>query len=172
MENNMENPFLTKIIHEAQLCENDAFGIVPDAEPMIAGHYMFYLKEWKKAVADSNPEKVALFIEKVFPGFVDNIPYAYFERGRASFCTSMNGVIHGHGHLVPRFLDDMSDFFPYGKVSTYESLEEAYRNAPKTGQYLLWGNLGECFHVLSDITQLPKRIIRHTVERHHNVEII
>lgn len=166
-----KNPFLTKIIYENQLCENEKFGIVPDAEPMIEGHYMFYLKEYLPSVADGDVAEAAQFIEKEFPKYVSGKSYAYFERGRASFCTSMNGVIHGHGHLVPAFLEDMSMFFPYGTVNEYPDLETAYRNVPKSGQYLLWGNLGGRFFVLSDVSELPKRTIRHTIEKYHHVEI-
>lgn len=165
-----DNPFLTKIIYEEQLCEDERYGIVPDLEPMVPEHYLFYLKDYLPAVADSDVPAVVRFIEGVFPQYVEK-PYAYFERGRASFCTSMNGVIHGHGHLVPAFLDDMQTFFPYGQMHKYPDMETAYRNAPKTGQYLIWGNLKGCFYVLEDIKELPKRTIRHTIERYHNVEI-
>lgn len=167
----MNNPFLTKIIYEEQLCENDLFGIVPDAEPMVEGHYMFYLKEHLSSVADSDTKQVVRFIEQVFPEHVSGRRYAYFERGRASFCTSMNGVIHGHGHLVPAFLEDMSGFFPYGFVEEFPDMQSAYDSVPAEGQYLIWGNLGGRFYVLRNASELPKRTIRHTVERYHNAEI-
>ena len=83
----------------------------------------------------------------------------------------MNGVIHGHGHLVPAFQEDMVSFFPYGIVETYYDMKSAYGNVPKEGQYLIWGNLNEKFYLLKDVSELPKRVIRHTVERYHNVEI-
>ena len=165
------NPFLTKIIYEQQLCENEKFGIVPDAEPMIEGHYLFYLKEYMPSVSDCDIPQMVQFVERTFPKYVDNTKYAYFERGRASFCTSMNGVIHGHGHLVPAFMDNMSALFPYGTEKKFRDMKSAYESVPKTGQYLLWGNLGEEFYLLEDVVELPKRIIRHTIERYHNVEI-
>lgn len=167
----MENPFLTKIIFERQLCENEKFGIVPDAEPMVDGHYLFYLKEYLPSVADGNIVEAAQFIENIFPQHVDNRQYAYFERGRASFCTSMNGVIHGHGHLVPSFMEDMSALFPYGDVKTYSDMKSAFENVPQDGQYLIWGNLKGEFYVLENASGLPKRTIRHTIEKYHNVEI-
>lgn len=167
----MENPFLTRIIFEQQLCENEKYGIVPDAEPMIEGHYLFYLKEIFPSVADGDIAQTTEFIEHVFPQYINNERYAYFERGRASFCTSMNGVIHGHGHLVPYFMKDMSFFFPYGQVKVYSNMKSAYENIPQDGQYLIWGNLGGEFYVLENVSELPKRTIRHTIERYHNVEI-
>jgi len=167
----MENPFLTKIIFEQQLCENEKFGIVADAEPMVDGHYLFYLKEQRPSIADGDNAEAAQFIENIFPRYTDHRQYAYFERGRASFCTSMNGVIHGHGHLVPFFKEDMSDFFPYDSVKAYPDMKSAYENVPQDGQYLIWGNLNGEFYVLENASELPKRTIRHTVERYHNVEI-
>ena len=100
--------------------------------------------------------------------FTDTVekPYAYFERGRASFCTSMNGVLHAHGHLVPTFLSDMSQLFPYGKVIRCAGLEQAYRHVKSQGQYLLWGNLGDEFFVIQDVEEMPKRAIRTAIQHY------
>ena len=116
-----KNPFLTRIRFEEQYCQNELFSIVADIDPIVNGHYMLYAKECIPSIADCNYENAASFIREVFEHKV-NMSYAYFERGRASFCTSMQGVKHGHGHLVPCFTDHMSDIFPYGKVEIYESL--------------------------------------------------
>jgi len=158
----INNPFLTKIIFEPQLVENEFFGVVLDIEPIAPEHYMLYSKACYPSLADC-PIDVSVFLETSFTNKVYK-PYAFFERGRASFCTSMNGVQHGHGHLVPCFSQNMSNLFPYGKIETYDSLKVAYRNINCKGQYLLWGNIGKEFYVLQNIEMLPKRIIRNTVK--------
>ena len=94
------------------------------------------------------------------------VPYAYFERGRASFCTSMQGVKHGHGHLVPQFTDKMESIFSYGSIEKYESLEKAYENVTKNGQYLIWCNIGEECYLINGVDEIPKRAIRNTILEH------
>lgn len=161
------NPFLTRIIFEPQFVQDSSFGVVPDVDPIVPGHYLFYSKQWLPSIADCDAAKARIFLRDGFTPKVD-CPYAYFERGRASFCTSMNGVLHAHGHLVPAFLEDMSQLFPYGEVKRCSSMEEAYRLVEAQGQYLLWGNLGEDFFVIQDVEQLPKRTIRNTIRSYVN----
>ena len=159
------NPFLTKIIFEPQLIEDEFFGVVKDIDPIVDGHYLFYSKKWLPSVADCDIVRATSFLQVVFTDTVEK-PYAYFERGRASFCTSMNGVLHAHGHLVPTFLSDMSQLFPYGKVIRCAGLEQAYRHVKSQGQYLLWGNLGDEFFVIQDVEEMPKRAIRTTIQHY------
>lgn len=167
MENKQENPFLTKIIYEPQLLENECFGIVSDAEPIVPKHYLFYSKIWLPSIADCDTRAAANFLEENFIKLIKK-PYSYFERGRASFCTSMNGVLHGHGHLVPMFAEDLSTLFPYGQVEEYPSLADAYDAVDADGQYLLWGNLGKQFYLIKNVEGLPKRTIRNTIRNFLN----
>lgn len=162
MNKEQENPFLTRIIYEPQLIESDSFGIVKDIDPIVPKHYLFYVKEQYPSIADSDIASAATFLEKDFLTLIKE-PYAYFERGRASFCTSMNGVLHGHGHLVPIFCENLSGLFPFGEELCFPSLKEAYEACAKDGQYLLWGNLGEQFYLIRNVEQMPKRTIRNTV---------
>ncbi len=161
------NPFLTRIIFEPQFVEDRSFGVVPDVDPIVQGHYLFYSKQWLPSIADCDAAKVGKFLREKFSCKVD-CPYAYFERGRASFCTSMNGVLHAHGHLIPAFLQDMSQLFPYGEVKRCPSLEEAYRLVESKGQYLLWGNLEKEFFVIQSVEDLPKRTIRNTIREYQS----
>lgn len=163
MDQKQENPFLTRIIYEPQLLENECFGVVSDIEPIVPEHYLFYSKIWLPSIADCDIQAAVAFLEKRFTEVVKR-PYAYFERGRASFCTSMNGVLHGHGHLVPVFTENMASIFPYGEVEEYTSLLDAYRAVNKEGQYLLWGNLGKNFYLIRDVECIPKRTIRNTIK--------
>lgn len=162
MNTTSANPFLTKIIFEPQLAENEFFGIVADIDPIVPEHYMLYTKVCRPSMADCDTDAMAAFIEADFVSQMLK-PYAYFERGRASFCTSMNGVQHGHGHLVPAFTTGMEKLFPYGAAECYASIQEAYRHINPQGQYLLWGNLGKEFYVLQNVEALPKRTIRNTI---------
>ena len=162
MNHKQENPFLTRIIYEPQLIENDNFGIVADIDPIVPKHYLFYTKKQFPSIADCDTAAAADFIEKRFLSLVGE-PYAYLERGRASFCTSMNGVLHGHGHMVPVFSEYLSGLFPYGEEKCFPSLKAAYAACGIEGQYLLWGNLGGCFYLIQHVEQMPKRTIRHTI---------
>lgn len=168
MTTEQPNPFLTKIIFEPQLVENESFGVVADIDPIVEGHYLFYSKKWLPSIADCDTTDAVIFLQDAFGGAVDE-PYAYFERGRASFCTSMNGVLHAHGHLVPVFLEDMSQLFPYGQVERCSDLEQAYRLVETEGQYLLWGNLRSEFFVIQNVDKLPKRMIRNTIRSCQNL---
>ena len=163
MHTRQDNPFLTKIVFEPQFVENDLFGVVTDIDPIVPEHYMLYTKLYQPSLADCDTAAMTSFIETDFLTKVSK-PYAYFERGRASFCTSMNGVQHGHGHLVPAFTEEMEHLFPYGIVECYDSLQEAYCHIQTQGQYLLWGNLGNKFYVLQNVEALPKRTIRNTIK--------
>ena len=156
------NPFFSKIMYEEQFCQNDCFGVVADADPITAGHYMIYSKIFKPSVADCDYLNAATFIREAFLPKVE-VPYAYFERGRASFCTSMQGVKHAHAHLVPRFADYMEALFPYGTALRHSSMEDAYRNAPKEGEYLIWGNMDGPFYLINHPEEIPKRAIRNTI---------
>lgn len=162
-----ENPFLTRIIYEPQLVENEAFGIVADIDPIVPKHYLFYVKEQFPSIADSNITAAVDFLEKQFMPLIGE-HYAYFERGRASFCTSMNGVLHGHGHLVPAFSHELSGIFPFGEELCFSSLQEAYEACGDNGQYLLWGHLGGEFYLIQHVEQMPKRTIRHTIRNISN----
>lgn len=160
--NTQENPFLTRICFEEQVIENDLFSVVRDADPIVDDHFLFYSKAVHPSIADSPYDKGIELIE----AFVQQIgkPYAYFERGRASFCTSMNGVQHGHGHLIPQFSSNMAELFPFGEVRCYDTLALAYQACSMSpGQYLLWGNVGREFYVIENVEQMPKRTIRNTV---------
>lgn len=161
------NPFLTKIIFELQLVENEHFGVVEDIDPIIEGHYLFYSKKWLPSIADCDLAQATAFLQKSFTDVIGK-PYAYFERGRASFCTSLNGVLHAHGHLVPAFLTDMSQMFSCGKVECCLDLEQAYQLVKTQGQYLLWGNLGDKFFVIQNVEELPKRMIRNTIRSYQS----
>lgn len=44
MTTQQPNPFLTRIIFEPQLVENESFGVVADIDPIVEGHYLFYSK--------------------------------------------------------------------------------------------------------------------------------
>lgn len=165
MTTQQPNPFLTKIVFEPQLVENENFGVVADIDPIVEGHYLFYSKKWLPSIADCDIVQATTFLKDVFAGAVDR-PYAYFERGRASFCTSMNGVLHAHGHLVPVFHEDLSQLFPFGQIEHCQNFEQAYQLIETQGQYLLWGNLGREFYVIQDVEELPKRTIRNTIRNY------
>lgn len=167
MEQKQKNPFLTRIIYEPQHLENECFGVVPDIEPIVPEHYLFYSKIWLPSIADCDIEVAVDFLENQFTKTVKK-PYAYFERGRASFCTSMKGVLHGHGHLVPVFTKELASLFPYGEIEEYPSLMDAYHAVDVEGQYLLWGNLGGNFYLIRNVECLPKRTIRNTIRSFMN----
>ena len=161
------NPFLTKIMFEPQLCQNGLFSVVADLDPIVPGHYMIYSRQWFPSIADCDYQNALRFLDDVFLPKVDS-HYAYFERGRASFCTSMQGVQHGHGHLVPQFSSDMTHLFPYGMVEIYDSLTEAYQHVARNGQFLIWGNLNTEGYLINGVEDIPKRAIRNTIRAYYN----
>lgn len=161
------NPFLTKIMFEPQLCQNNLFSVVADIDPIMSGHYMVYSRQWLPSIADCDFQNALDFLNDTFL-LKAGRPYAYFERGRASFCTSMQGVQHGHGHLVPQFTENMADLFPYGMVETYDSLSEAYRHVVKDRQFLIWGNLNMEGYLINGVEYIPKRAIRNTIRAYHD----
>lgn len=163
MNHTQENPFLTRIIYEPQFLEDNCFGIVRDAEPIVPDHYLFYSKVWLPSIADCDTVAASYFLENRFVETIGQ-SYTFFERGRASFCTSMRGVLHGHGHLVPEFTEELSTLFPYGMVEEYSSMAEAYRAVDPKGQYLLWGNLRKHFYLIRNVEEIPKRTIRNTIQ--------
>jgi hypothetical protein len=114
--------------------------------------------------ADYDYSGLEQFLNHEFLCRIKNAEYMFFERGRASFCTSMNGVIHGHGHLIPYIGDDdLLNMFPFENVRIYNSLAQAYAAVSKTGEYMVWGIVGDLYYVCDQIKDIPKRLIRSAV---------
>ena len=155
----MNNPFLTSIIREPCICKNSHYSIVEDKEPITAGHYMVFSNHVIPSFADTDPKMLSSFLRDVFSKHTQS-EYSYFERGRASFCTSMNGVVHAHGHLLPKFSEKIENIFQTNNIKKHKSLVAAYKDIPSNVEYLIWGNLNENFYTIYPLVDIPKRIIR------------
>ncbi|MDR0683225.1 MAG: hypothetical protein LBG15_15505 [Dysgonamonadaceae bacterium] len=158
----MNNIFLDNIIKEERLCFNDDFSIVRDKYPVINGHYLLFPNHESRSLADCNIGSVMNFIDNTFSNTFVAKKYMLFERGRANFCTSVDGVIHAHAHLFD-ISDEYGDIFHLPDTKFYNTLEDALRGISPEGQYLLWGRFYQGFFVSQPIENIKKRLIRNTV---------
>lgn len=151
------NDAVDRIMSEEALIENDTFHIVQDAQPLTRSHILAVSKSDTLSVVDGQIVQEALKFCEEFSG--DNS--FFYERGRASFCTSGFTNPHAHFHLVTG-LDNDKTFGKMTKrlnVNMYSSLEDAYRAIGSFGEYCVFGSSKLGFAVYSG-TAVGKRFFR------------
>jgi len=165
-----ENPFRTRILGEEVVACNEHFRIVEDAEPVVPGHFLLFGMEEVPSLADSPTDSLCEFLERDFVSVCAGRRYILVERGRGRFCSSFGHIIHAHGHLVPkdacRQIDLGSD------VRAADCLRDALKSVGSTSEYLLAGELGESFKVVSPLHNAPKRLARRVIAGHSSWETL
>lgn len=134
---------ISKIFSEPALITNNYYHVVYDADPVVDGHIIVLPKVAVLSFADSGLPMLADFlnsqeVNRQFPkGFF------FFERGRASFCTSMDGAKHAHCHLIPYSelaLDTISKLTTQLKARQTTCMEDVISIVSSGGEYLLMGS--------------------------------
>jgi len=166
IKQNQDNLFLEKIVFEPAICKDENFCVVDDINPIIPGHLLLFPLIQASSFADCSINQLISFFDTFFSKVKENKGYMLFERGRANFCSSFNGVVHAHGHLIPSALCS-GVTFDVGTIIKYESLREALEAIPSKSkeEYLLWGDVQGKFNLIYPLSLAPKRMIRNTLTK-------
>lgn len=156
------NDTILGILRERPLFADDFFHIVKDKEPLCPDHYIVLPKSECSSLADLDATKRAhlqqlLSLEKPFK------EYGFFERGNASFCSSINAPPHAHAHLVPLryFETDVTTRMLQGHERVdVDCLSDGLALAQKATEYLFVGRLGFEWSFVSPFASPTKRYIR------------
>lgn len=151
---------ITRIYLETAIKSTDAYIVVSDAEPIVDGHAIGVSLLLSASSKDTDRiEEVASILSSF------DINTFYFERGRASFCTSAFERAHDHFHLVPGIDDEATCSTlraTIGSTTRYRRLEDAYQDVPEFGEYVVFGSRSAGFH-LSKGRFYGKRLLRSSV---------
>ena len=168
----MANIFLEKIILEEKMCYNSKFSVVKDADPIIDNHFLLFPNFEAFSLADVNADDVINFLNTSLSQYLGNRKYMLLERGRASFCTSLDGIIHAHAHIVPT-VENVEELFDLTGINVHENILDALNSILPDEQYLLWGQLDGKFYTVQPLLDVPKRIIRNSVrDKYRTVRVI
>ncbi|HXH40680.1 MAG TPA: HIT domain-containing protein [Thermoanaerobaculia bacterium] len=146
-----------RILEEPRIYEDALFFVVKDIEPVVEGHFLLISKTYLQCLADAPRGSVSEFLAAA-PVDLGISPAWIFERGRASFCTSV-GAPFAHAHLIPAVFGSRVRFQAAG--NQYSDLERALDAVRQlAGEYLLWGQAVGTARVAVDIEHQQKRLIR------------
>jgi diadenosine tetraphosphate (Ap4A) HIT family hydrolase len=154
------NPYLTRIQEERQIHSDDLYYVVADGEPIVEGHHLIVSRKEVQSFADMDSGQLMQFLHKYLEK-MGGESYWILERGRAKSCTSFNGLVHAHGHLIPAH--HMHKVLFAEDSQAYGSLQAALDAIPKQVEYLLWGPLNGPVRVSLLTGHLPKRHIRNVM---------
>ena len=161
---------IENILKEKSLIESDYFHVLRDAEPICDDHILILPKVSSPSFADCSINVRLQFHQMLDKYFVDS-KYLFFERGRASFCTSFSGSVHAHCHLVKSdfFKEDLLDLLKNDtSAANVNNLESAFQETKSNGEYLVFGQLkGSCF-VSYPFAKNVKRYIRKSLIANKN----
>lgn len=154
---------IPRIMREAVCLESDSYHIVKDRDPISANHFLAVSKTQSASTKDTdNVDHVVEIFSKITadrPGF-------YFERGRASFCTSGFSHPYDHFHIViglnnPRTFENLFRSL-FGEI--YPDISSAYQNVPEFGEYFVFGSAETGFAVTAT-KAAEKQIFRKNAEK-------
>lgn len=154
-----DNPFRGRILNERVISGNESFRIVEDRDPVVPGHLLLFTFSEAPSFADSDSEALCDFLEGQFSNLYAGRRYLLVERGRARFCSSFGNIIHAHGHLAPE--DTCGRIhLETEKAWKFQCLRDAFRVLKGENEYLLLGQIGGNFQVVSPLHNKPKRLAR------------
>lgn len=151
-----------RILNEPHVVSTEHYIVVKDGEPINELHLLGMMRKRSLSVVDTDRvSEVRYLLERASAEFGAAF---YFERGRASFCTSGFGWAQDHFHIVGG-LDCKRTFSRLAervKGETYPDLTTAYENAPDHGEYCVFGCERTGFMV-SNRSAFGKRMFRENV---------
>ncbi|HXQ34895.1 MAG TPA: hypothetical protein VN843_12850 [Anaerolineales bacterium] len=152
-----ENPFLGRILEEEPIAANDLFRVVRDRDPIVPYHFLLYPIKQVDSLADFDRAAISKFLQEEFSPVFPDRDFLLVERGRSTFCSSFDGIIHAHAHLVPK--DSCNITLPARAVEV-STLDDALKMLENSSEYLLAGTINSGFRVLTPLENVPKRVAR------------
>lgn len=148
---------INKIFNEPTVFENSNFQVVYDEYRICPNHILAFSKKQHKGFNSHSLDEANDLIESVKDYY--NQEFYFFERGNASFCTSIDGPICSHLHFVPKenFTDNtLSDLVALTKA---DLLEQDVALPETTKEYFFFGDSNnKYFSILNSKPQ--KRFLR------------
>jgi hypothetical protein len=124
MQMDIDKEPIARILNEAPLIENVTYHVVKDRDPITSEHFLCVAKHYSASTADTaKVEDVIALFEQIN----EQTPILFYERGRATFCTSEFTTAYDHFHLI-RGLDVSEAVRKLNSLidgQRYESLKEA-----------------------------------------------
>jgi hypothetical protein len=160
---------IERIFREKPVIQNELFHIVNDIEPICNQHLLVFPKEEKKSYSEFNIQKILDLFHFFKNEMGDN--YYFFERGNVSFCTSFDGPVYAHMHMLK------SDFFKNNLIDNFlketycnkcSTLEELFENIETNKEYLIFGKLSGPYYCASPFHSNQKRFIRKILSNNLN----
>jgi hypothetical protein len=150
-----ENPFTGRILAEPAIFSGASFRIVEDKDPVAAGHLLLFATDSRASLADTDVLELCAFLTEFQSHIRKSNKCVLVERGRASFCSSFDGVIHAHAHIL-----ECRDGIGWIGGTRFHNLAEALQQVGSSGEYLLMGYLGGEFEILYPFEAREKRVAR------------
>jgi hypothetical protein len=162
---------ISKILSEPTMLHDDNFHIVSDIDPIIPGHVLCVAKTPVAGMLDIGATSIKKLLENLERSALFPNGVAFIERGRAPFCTSLNGPHRGHGHFFPlehlvenwqeALFEDVGGFVA-GDLSEFDA------EAGLSGEYLLFGSTRSGFVYRRNVVLPEKRFIRRRIATLHS----
>ena len=128
---------IDKIFNEEPLVQNESFHIVKDKNPICPLHLMAFHKERPKSLSLVQNETFNRLLESIHQFY--NNDFYFFERGNASFCTSISETTCSHIHFLPKKYFDNKLM----EILIDKSIQIGYSQSvikPTTKEYFFFGD--------------------------------
>lgn len=155
------NDAYLRIMSETAVVKDSYFHIVNDAQPLADFHLLAVARARFPSVVDAELHDQA---EKIFTHYAEAGAF-FFERGRASFCTSGFAAPHAHFHIV-NGIDNVATFGNLTqtmKCNRFDSLKDAYKSLVRLGEYCVFGS-DEFGYAAFSSKVVGKRLFRTSIE--------
>lgn len=169
---NNTSDFLTKLLNEPRIYEDDRTFCVADIDPVCNGHLLLFSKSQTRSFTDAScflhAHKISRSSNKYF-----KTPMIFLERGRANFCSSMAESCIAHFHLIPCVEIDIVALQSFlrdtGWFVKSPANAETYFNENSNSEYfaIFFSNSCDVFCKLQTSNDFKsKRYIRHLIKQH------
>lgn len=157
---------------EPAVYSDDNIHVVNDATPIAPMHLLVVSKFNVPSFSDFPDTGKFLISMKRLVEDIGETNLLFFEKGRESFCTSMQSSHHAHGHLFRESELDTKLFNAFSRTGAsirFKSLEDAMQALRTTKtKYLIYGHIkGECSALIEPNLSLSRpQFLRRTIISH------
>ena len=147
---------IDKIFTENRLLDNSSFVIVEDKFPICQNHLLAFCSNRSRSSMMKHPDELMELFNDVGNYFDE--PFYFFERGNASFCTSINGPFCAHLHFFPK--SSFKSSLLHELIIDLEPIKlNTTSNHNNKKEYFLFGDQYSLYYKELD-TSPPKRYLR------------
>lgn len=148
---------LEKIFEEQVVSSNEHFLIVNDIDPICDRHILAFSRRRCSAFLGHRDSEIDQLFFDMNSFFCE--PFLFFERGNASFCTSIDGPICAHIHFFPKKEFNPLTLLHLVEISRAQEIVIDKSTEVGSGEYLCFGNQDKMFYSVPQ-GNLEKRYLR------------